>query len=91
MTISSASSQVLSDAGDLTGAYATAEALVDSASRSGTDDLELVTARMIASREEFSDRSLGLFSKIVKRCGPAHTVELAYEETMYNMYVYWKI
>lgn len=68
--ISSTPQQVLSDAGDLTGAYVTAEALVDSASLSGTDNLELVTARMIASHEEFSDRSLGLFSKIAARYGP---------------------
>ena len=70
---------MLCDAGDLTGAYDAAEALVDAVpirdamrtsegSRvSGGADLDMVTARMISGREDCSERSLGLFAKIADR------------------------
>lgn len=58
----------------MTEAYEAAEALIDllpaSASVGATPDcadIGLVTARMMSSRDECSDRSLGLFAKIAAR------------------------
>lgn len=64
---------MLCDAGDLTGSYEAAEALIgavptsEGSDVSGGVDLDLATARMISGREDCSDRSLGLFAKIADR------------------------
>lgn len=77
-------SQVLCDAGDLTGSYEAAEALVgamptsEGSSVSGGVHLDLVTARMISGREDCSDRSLGLFVKIADRLTNTETVRTLY-------------
>ncbi|CAM9125922.1 unnamed protein product [Ectocarpus sp. 8 AP-2014] len=71
--------KVLTDAGDLTGAYTAAKALVAlTPAPSGKptagvgdgepeDRLDLAAARLISSREDCSDRSLDLFAAIASR------------------------
>ncbi|CAN0136313.1 unnamed protein product [Ectocarpus sp. 6 AP-2014] len=71
--------KVLTDAGDLTGAYTAAKALVAlTPAPSGKptagvgdgepeDGLDLAAARLISSREDCSDRSLDLFAAIASR------------------------
>lgn len=64
--------QVLCDTGNLMGACEAAEALIEimpspDAETSDGAGLDLATAQMVASRDECSDRSLGLFTKIAAR------------------------
>lgn len=71
--------QVLTDAGDLTGAFKAAETLVavtpvprgkptaGVGDGEPEDGLDLAAARLISSREDCSDRSLELFAAIASR------------------------